>query len=183
MKSKLYTRTGDKGTTALVGGTRVPKHHIQVEAYGTIDELKSYIGLIRDMSTEPSLRQLLLDIQNNLFIVESQVACDSIKTLEMMPPLPKDVLAVLEAEIDRIDASLPKLKKFILPGGHMLASQLHIARSICRRAERRVLEFQSESEMQLTQASAYLNRLSDYLFVLARATAHQLGSGDVFWEP
>ncbi len=184
MKSKLYTRTGDKGTTALVGGTRVPKHSAQVEAYGTIDELKSHIGLIRDMSTDKDLRKNLLDIQNNLFIIESRVASDTEETLAMMPPLPDDALPFLESEIDRMDAALPKLTKFILPGGHPIASQAHIARCICRRAERRVLAFQAQGgELVEKTALRYINRLSDYLFALARLLAHEFGDGDVCWEP
>lgn len=182
MKSKLYTRTGDKGTTALVGGKRVPKYDAQVEAYGTIDELKSHIGLIRDMSHDTKLKALLLAIQNNLFIVESRVASDSEDTLAMMPALPTDALSLLEAEIDRLDAQLPKLRKFILPGGHLMASHIHIARSICRRAERRVLQWQANSSWQEGSAQAYINRLSDYLFVLARAIAHEQGSGDICWD-
>ena len=177
---KIYTKGGDKGKTSLIGGSRVPKFHDKVEAYGTIDELCSYIGLIRDISEDDSLRKLLLQIQDRLFLAESKVATDSIETMKKMPDLQEADIELLEKEIDSMNEQLPQLTKFILPGGHILASHTHIARSICRRAERLTIKaFPEQSDFLSLK---YLNRLSDFLFVLARKFANELGEGDVIWE-
>lgn len=178
---KIYTKGGDKGETSLIGGSRVPKYHDKVEAYGTIDELNSYLGLIRDLSEDPKIIDLFLIIQERLFTAESRVAIDSTEVLEKMPLLHETDILLLEEKIDEMNATLPELTQFILPGGHVLASHAHIARTICRRAERLTIKaFPDAHPDELV--IKYLNRLSDYLFVLARKFAHELGNGDVVWK-
>ena len=181
MAWKIYTKTGDKGETSLIGGSRVPKYHDKVDAYGTIDELNSHLGMIRDLSKDPKLIELLLMIQRRLFTAASCVASDSVKTLEKKPQLHEEDFLLLEEEIDRMNEHLPSLTQFILPGGHILASHAHIARTICRRAERLTIKVQTP-ELPNEMAIKYLNRLSDFLFVLARKFAHEFGKGDVVWE-
>jgi len=177
---KVYTKTGDKGETSLIGGLRVPKYHDRVEAYGTIDELISYLGLIRDLCEEKEQIDLLLIIQERLFTASSRIASDSLSALKKMPELYEKDIELLERKIDQMNESLPALTHFVLPGGHILASHTHIARTICRRAERMSLKIQSE-ETPNTMVLKYLNRLSDFLFVLARKFANDLGKGDVIW--
>ncbi|OYT16099.1 MAG: ATP:cob(I)alamin adenosyltransferase [Bacteroidetes bacterium 4572_77] len=176
---KIYTKTGDKGETSLIGGTRVPKYNEQVEAYGSIDELNSHLGLIRDLSQDQ--QELLLEIQERLFVTASMVASDSAKTLAKMPALKEEDILLLEQKIDLMNQDLPVLEHFILPGGHVLASHTHIARTICRRAERLCIKIHSP-EKDFSMPIKYLNRLSDFLFVLARKFAQDLGNGDVIWE-
>jgi len=178
---KIYTKTGDKGQTSLIGGTRVPKYDDRVEAYGTIDELNSHLGLIRDLCDDLQEKELLLLIQDRLFIAASNVASDSAKALAKMPMLQESDIEILEKKIDEMNASLPDLTQFILPGGHILASHTHIARTICRRAERLTLKVQT-NEIPNQIVVKYLNRLSDFLFVLARKFANELGNGDVHWK-
>jgi cob(I)alamin adenosyltransferase len=181
---KIYTKTGDKGTTSLIGGTKVPKSHLRIEAYGTVDELNSYVGLCRDLLTDTDSRNLLQEIQDRLFTVGSELACDPEKEQKMqIPDLHEEDVTVLEKWIDKMNETIPELKNFILPGGHLTVSHLHICRCICRRAERCCVRL----ELQNTQAGAliikYLNRLSDYLFVLARYTAHLEGVAEIPWRP
>lgn len=178
---KIYTKRGDKGETSLIGGDRVPKYHDKVEAYGTIDELNSHIGLISDMCDEKSLKELLLEIQKHLFIAESNVACNSDDTLRKMPQLMPEDVSLLEHKIDHMNKTLPALNHFILPSGHPLASHCHIARTVCRRAERNTIKAYL-SENRNDNVIIYLNRLSDFLFVLARHFAQQLGQGDIIWD-
>jgi len=181
MAWKIYTKTGDKGETSLIGGARVPKYHERVDAYGTIDELNSHIGLIRDLCEEPDQKDLLLIIQERLFTAASNIASDSLQAAEKMPQLTENDILLLEKSIDKMNETLPELSQFILPGGHFMASHTHIARTICRRAERLTIKVQTE-EIPNQKVVKYLNRLSDFLFVLARKFAHDLGNGDVVWK-
>jgi cob(I)alamin adenosyltransferase len=179
---KIYTRTGDKGQTSLIGGTRVPKFHPRIEAYGTIDELNSYIGLIRDLLADPHVREILLEIQDRLFTAESIIAMDPETQANIrLPALHPSDITLLENEIDHMNESLPELKSFILPGGHPIVSHCHIARCICRRAERhtiRLAQAQPVDELVIQ----YLNRLSDFLFVLSRNTGKDFGVTENPWK-
>lgn len=180
---KIYTKTGDKGETSLIGGTRVPKYHQRVEAYGTLDELNSYIGLIRDLINQPELSTELLSIETNLFIIESELATDpNVLILKTLPKITEEQIKVLEDAIDRINAILRPLQNFILPGGHPVSSHCHIARCICRRAERIIIQLATVEEVD-SLALKYINRLSDYLFMLARLILHQNGISEIKWEP
>jgi cob(I)alamin adenosyltransferase len=179
---KIYTKTGDTGETSLLGGTRVRKSHIQVEAYGTIDELNSFLGLIRDQEIGDHYRQVLLKVQENLFIAEAMVAADENHPHPGLPDLKEEAILELEKEIDEMNLSLPELTHFILPGGNTAASYCHIARTVCRRAERTVIRL-FESGLKHEIVIRYLNRLSDYLFVLARKVAKDNGSGETLWKP
>ena len=182
MEWKIYTKQGDKGQTSLIGGTRVPKYDDRVEAYGTIDELKSYIGIIRDLSEDKNVKDLLLLVQERLFTAESRVAVDSEEALKKMPELFEKDIELLENRIDEMNEKLPSLTSFILPSGHILASHAHVARTICRRAERITLKAFPDGDVD-PLVLKYLNRMSDFLFVLARKFANELGDGDVKWEP
>lgn len=179
---KIYTKGGDKGQTALIGGTRVPKYHQRIEAYGTIDELKSYIGLIRDLSEDKAIRDLLFEIQDRLFTTESLIASDSEESAKNLPKLFETDVELLEKSIDKMNETLPDLSSFIMPGGHLLASHAHIARTICRRAERQTIKAAEEFGID-PLAVKYLNRLSDFLFVLARKFAIELGGEEITWKP
>jgi cob(I)alamin adenosyltransferase len=179
---KIYTRTGDKGQTSLIGGTRVPKFHPRIEAYGTIDELNSYIGLIRDQEIDKHFRDVLLEIQDRLFTAESIIALDPGAAVEVkLPALEESDITFLEQEIDRMNEVLPELKSFILPGGHPTVSYCHIARCICRRAERHTIRL-AQSQPVEEKVIKYLNRLSDFLFVLARRLGKDLGAIETPWK-
>ncbi len=179
---KIYTRTGDKGQTSLIGGTRVPKFHPRIEAYGTIDELNSYIGLIRDQEIDQHFRDVLLEIQDRLFTAESIIALDpEAKTPVKLPALAESDITFLEKEIDLMNEVLPELKSFILPGGHPIVSYCHIARCICRRAERHTIRL-SQAQPVEEKVIQYLNRLSDFLFVLARRLGKDLGAIESPWN-
>lgn len=178
---KIYTKGGDQGQTSLIGGSRVPKYDNKVEAYGTIDEIKSYLGIIRDLCEDEEVKSWILSIQERLFVAESRVAVDSDDVLQKMPNLEEKDVEFLENLIDRMNEHLPILKHFILPGGHVLASHSHVARTICRRAERATLRAFPENNAD-NLVIKYLNRLSDFLFVLARKFANELGQGDVIWK-
>lgn len=182
MSFKIYTKTGDAGKTSLIGGTRVPKHHARIEAYGTIDELNSWIGVIRDSMQDELHRNTLLNIQNELFVIGSLLAEDTEKNKMTLPVLSEENILHLEKEIDRMDESLSPLKNFILPGGNSLSSFTHIARCTCRRAERLVSAL-SENENVSPLIIPYINRLSDYLFTLARHISHLAGSPEIPWVP
>ena len=182
MDWKIYTKGGDKGQTALIGGTRVPKYHQRIEAYGTIDELKSYIGLMRDLSEDKEVRNLLFEIQDRLFTTESLIASDSVESAENLPKLFETDVELLEKSIDKMNETLPELSSFIMPGGHFLASHTHIARTICRRAERQTIKAAEEFVID-PLCVKYLNRLSDFLFVLARKFAVELGEEEINWKP
>ena len=181
---KIYTKTGDKGETSLIGGTRVPKYHERIEAYGTIDELNSYIGLIRDQSLSEEQTKALIEIQDRLFTAESLLAADPSKEHRALPLLADDDIIYLEKQIDKMNESLPSLSNFILPGGHTTVSFCHIARCVCRRAERltiKLVEYNPDT-IQGQVVIKYLNRLSDYLFVLARKVSYDTGSVETPWK-
>ncbi len=180
---KIYTRTGDSGKTSLIGGTRVGKNNLRIDAYGTVDELNSYIGLLNDLSDDrDGCRATLVEIQDRLFTIGSALASDPQKSRMKIPDLNQEDILLLEREIDRMNNELPELKSFILPGGHALNSHCHIARCICRRAER-ITTGLSESEPVDALILMYLNRLSDYLFVLARYTSLKRGIPESIWIP
>jgi cob(I)alamin adenosyltransferase len=180
---KIYTKKGDSGTTALLGGTRVAKHHLRIEAYGTVDELNSYIGLVRDTVADENHASILLEIQDRLFTLGSHLALDPEHVGKMrLPEVTDDDVVFLEQEMDRMDALLPEMRNFVLPGGHVAVSHSHVARCVCRRAERCVTALH-EHEPQPEIALRYLNRLSDYLFVLSRMVAQEKGAEEKPWKP
>jgi cob(I)alamin adenosyltransferase len=179
---KIYTRTGDKGKTTLVGGKPVSKTHIRIEAYGTIDELIVHIGLTRDMLTGNDQKLFLLHIQDRLMTCAAILAADCEDCDVQIPELTDADILRLEQSIDEMESSLRPLKSFILPGGHVTSSQCQIARTVCRRAEREIIRLSEELFVPETVIK-YINRLSDYLFVLARKVLHDLGLEDVPWKP
>jgi len=179
---KIYTKTGDKGHTSLIGGKRIPKNHIRIEAYGTVDELNSYIGLIRDQTSSISDNLILKEIQDRLFTIGAVLAADPEKVNQKLPDLLNSDIEVLETEIDMINEYLPALKHFILPGGDVLISHCHIARCVCRRAERAVVRLAADSMVD-EKVIIYLNRLSDYLFILSRKIAFELKIVENIWIP
>jgi cob(I)alamin adenosyltransferase len=184
MAGKIYTKTGDKGTTSLIGGTKVSKSHLRIEAYGTVDELNSCIGLCKDLLEGVTPVMMLQEVQDRLFTVGSSLACDPEKEPKMkIPDLKEEDISLLEKEIDSMNEVLPEMKFFILPGGHPAVSHLHIARCVCRRAERACVRLQSEGEEVEQVVIKYLNRLSDYLFVLARFAGKALNVQEIAWRP
>jgi cob(I)alamin adenosyltransferase len=184
MSLKIYTKTGDKGSTSLLGGTKVPKSDLRIEAYGTVDELNSCTGLCRDLITDEHSRNILRDIQDRLFTIGSSLATDPEKEPKMkIPDLKEGDISILENEIDKMNEQLPEMKNFILPGGHVTVSQLHIARCVCRRAERCCVRLQGSGGDVAAIVLKYLNRLSDYLFVLARYISHLTGAEEIPWKP
>lgn len=182
MTFKIYTKTGDKGETSLIGGKRVPKYDLRIECYGTVDELNSNIGLIADSLGKEYRQPVLYEIQDRLFTIGSVLASDPSHAKMKIPDLLEADITLLETEMDRMDEVLPELKNFILPGGHPISSQCHIARCVCRRAERLAVHLASESEVP-EMVIRYLNRLSDYLFVLARIVLKQHNAAEVIWKP
>jgi cob(I)alamin adenosyltransferase len=183
MATKIYTKTGDNGSTSLIGGTKVLKSHIRIEAYGTVDELNSHIGLCRDLITEEHSRSLLLEIQDRLFTIGASLACDPEKEPGLrIPDLKEPDISLLEKEIDVMNDRVPPMKSFVLPGGHLTVSQLHIARCVCRRAERCCVQLAVESPGEDPIIIKYLNRLSDYLFVLSRYAAVLLHAEEIKWR-
>jgi cob(I)alamin adenosyltransferase len=184
MALKIYTKTGDLGKTSLIGGTKVPKSHLRIESYGTVDELNSYIGLVSDQITVIHSKDILREIQDRLFTIGSSLACDPEKETKMkIPDLKETDVELLEKEIDAMNEVLPAMKFFILPGGHPAISTTHIARCICRRAERICVNMQEHELFVEPLVIKYLNRLSDYLFVLARYTGHLLNVAEIPWKP
>ncbi|MFN7045254.1 MAG: cob(I)yrinic acid a,c-diamide adenosyltransferase [Flavobacterium sp.] len=186
---KVYTKTGDTGTTALFGGTRVPKHHIRIESYGTVDELNSHIGLIRDQNISDLYKNVLIEVQDRLFTVGAILATPPEKeTLKNGQPRLQNLgivesdIEFLENEIDTMEEALPPMTHFVLPGGHTTVSYCHIARCVCRRAERLAVHL-NDIEPTDERVIKYLNRLSDYLFVLARKLSHDLNADEVQWIP
>lgn len=186
---KIYTKTGDKGTTSLFGGTRVPKHHIRIESYGTVDELNAHIGLIKDQKIEAHTKEILNRVQDRLFTIGSTLATEPEKaTLKSgkerlrIPKISEEDIMLLEKEMDLMNEALPEMTHFVLPGGHQSVSFCHIARCVCRRAERMataLYEISPFDEMVIK----YLNRLSDYLFVLARKLSKDLNAEEIQWIP
>jgi len=180
---KIYTRTGDDGTTGLIGGARVKKNNIRLEAYGTVDELNSYIGVVRSLQKEEHADLILEKIQNKLFVIGAHLASD--ETIEMIKSqLPCGVtdILMLEDEMDQMMAVLPPLNNFILPGGSHASSFCHVARTVCRRAERRIVELSDKTEVD-SNLIKYINRLSDYLFVLSRKISMDLKTPEIRWSP
>jgi cob(I)alamin adenosyltransferase len=182
MDMKIYTKTGDKGETSLIGGTRVPKYHDRIEAYGTIDELISYIGLIRDQKIDDHAISELIEIQDRLMTCASILATDCDNCNVKIPEIYDQDIEVLEKEIDKMEKDLPPLRSFILPGGHPIVSYCHIARNICRRAERISIKVQDQFKYS-EKVIQYLNRLSDYLFVLSRKLSIDLYAKETPWKP
>src|SRR5690554_2828615 len=186
---KIYTKTGDSGTTALFGGTRVPKHNARIESYGTVDELNSTVGMIRSQAIDPHSKNILVQIQNKLFTIGSTLATSpdravlkSGKERLKIEKINDDHILLLEREMDAMNEVLPELTHFILPGGNTAVSYCHIARTVCRRAERRVTLL-NENEPVDPIVIKYLNRLSDYLFVLARKLSSDLDAEEIQWVP
>jgi cob(I)alamin adenosyltransferase len=183
MATKIYTKTGDKGTTSLIGGTKVFKNNIRIETYGTVDELNSYLGLVADYTPDGHQRNVLKQIQNRLFVIGASLACDPDKQTGMhIPDLKEEDISLLETEIDSMNNTLPVMKNFILPGGNPAVSFMHIARCVCRRTERLCVSMQQSNLFIELLIIKYLNRLSDYLFVLARFTAQELHVTEVIWK-
>jgi len=182
MAFKIYTKTGDKGQTSLIGGTRLPKHHIRIEAYGTVDELNSWIGLLRDQPIDERSIKTVLEIQDRLFTIGSLLAADPEKNKMKLPEIKEDDIVFLEKEIDAMEETLPVMKSFVLPGGNTIVSYCHLARCVCRRGERAVLRL-AENEKVEELVYKYLNRLSDYLFVLSRKLSQDLKANETPWIP
>lgn len=184
MSLKVYTKTGDRGLTSLIGGTRVPKSDLQIEAYGTVDELNSTIGLLIDLLADEASRKTLREVQDRLFTIGSSLACDPEKEPKMrLPDLGEEDTLLLEREIDRMSEALPVMHAFLLPGGSVPISTAHIARCVCRRAERRCVDLQQQGQAVEPLVIQYLNRLSDHLFVMARYIGHITSVQEVEWTP
>jgi cob(I)alamin adenosyltransferase len=184
MAFRVYTKTGDKGSTGLIGGTRVPKDHIRIEAYGTVDELNSFLGLVTDQLGDTEINDWILEIQDRLFTIGSSLATDPDKAPKMkLPDLTEHDITWLEQKIDQMDDTLPQMKSFILPGGNVAASTAHVARCVCRRAERLCVHMQNNEEFVAEDVLKYLNRLSDFLFVLARFIVFKNGGKEIPWRP
>ena len=179
---KVYTKTGDKGTTGLLGGTRVLKSNLRIEAYGTVDELNSHIGMVRDQEVCLPKHSELIEIQNTLFVIGSHLASDPEKSKVQIPELSMELIEMLENAIDNMDEELPEMRNFVLPGGHIAVSAGHIARCVCRRAERNAIAL-SQDEPVDELIIKYLNRLSDYLFVLCRWMSLKTKANEVPWTP
>lgn len=183
MAIKIYTKTGDLGKTSLIGGTKVPKSDIRIDSYGTVDELNSFIGLVRDHLNDVRLKEFLKEIQDRLFTIGSSLACDPDKEpLMKIPDLHEEDINLLENEMDKMNEVLPPMKNFILPGGHAAVSTAHIGRCVCRRAERLCVNIKETGSFIDPLVIKYLNRLSDYLFVLARYIGYILDVEEVVWK-
>ncbi|MFM1930928.1 MAG: hypothetical protein RL226_231 [Bacteroidota bacterium] len=179
---KIYTKTGDDGTTGILGGTRLSKDDIRIEAYGTLDELNSFIGALRDTSGTDPWHEQLIAIQEDLFTIGSHLAADPEKNKMVLPMLDSNRENILEKLMDEMDQSLPEMRHFILPGGHPAVSACHIVRSVCRRAERATIALSHTSSVQIDFVR-YLNRLSDFFFVLARKLSADLNATETPWIP
>lgn len=178
---KIYTKTGDQGITSLFGGKRVSKADLRIDTYGTVDELNSWIGLVRDQPVNEKRKNFLVVIQDRLFTIGSLLATEPGNTKVKIPLLAEEDVAALEKEIDDMDAELPPMRSFILPGGHQSVSFCHIARTVCRRAERLIIQLHAHEPLEMLVIQ-YLNRLSDYLFVLCRKMAFELNIEDTPWR-
>ena len=181
MAIKIYTKTGDKGQTSLFGGKRLAKSDLRIEAYGTVDELNASVGYLSELLDDSAIIKILFKVQNKLFNIGSKLAVDPAKNFEM-PLVDENDVALLEHEIDKMDSEMPPLKSFILPSGHPHGAYAHVTRTVCRRAERRVVALSLESEVD-PLIIAYLNRLSDYLFTLSRYIIQIRGGTAVVWDP
>lgn len=184
MALKIYTKTGDLGKTSLIGGTKVPKSHIRIETYGTVDELNSHIGLLIDYLEHLKTKAVLKEIQDRLFTIGSSLACDPEREpLMKIPDLKEEDINLLEREIDHMNDVLPPMKFFVLPGGHVSVSQGHVCRCVCRRAERLCVNMKEHHIFVDPLVIKYLNRLSDYLFVVSRYAGHLIGIAEIAWKP
>ena len=179
---KVYTKHGDEGQTSLLGGTRVPKHHLRIESYGTVDELNSWIGMLKDHAVAEAYAPFLKEIQDQLFTMGSNLASDPEANRMVLPQITDSDVLALEASIDAMEAGLPALKNFVLPGGHPAASSAHVARCVCRRAERLVVHLSEISPVDPITLR-YLNRLSDWLFVFSRELIRIAGATEIVWSP
>lgn len=179
---KIYTKTGDKGETSLIGGTRVPKYHDRIEAYGTVDELIAYIGLIRDQNIHKDIQKVLIEVQDRLMTCASILATDCDNCEVKIPEMYNSDIEMLEQAIDSMNEEIPPLTSFILPGGHPVVSYCHIARNVCRRSERLAIKVQDQFKKS-EKVIQYLNRLSDYLFVLSRKLSVDLNAKETAWKP
>jgi cob(I)alamin adenosyltransferase len=179
---KIYTKTGDKGTTALFGGKRVSKADLRIDTYGTVDELNSYMGLVRDQEVNANRKSILIEIQDRLFTIGSILATEPGNTKVKVPTLTESDVTFLENEIDAMEEKLPPMKSFVLPGGHPSVSFCHVARTVCRRAERLVIALDAQEKTD-DLIIKYLNRLSDYLFVLSRKMTAELKAEETPWKP
>jgi cob(I)alamin adenosyltransferase len=184
MAMKIYTKTGDAGKTSLIGGTKVLKSNPRIEAYGTVDELNSYIGLVADFCNDDHTKHILKEIQDRLFTIGSELACDPDKNIKMsIPDLHESDISLLEKEMDEMDKELPVMKNFILPGGFPSVSFTHVARCVCRRAERCCVNLIENGAEVNPLILKYINRLSDYLFMLARYTGMKNNTPEIIWKP
>ncbi len=182
-KSQVYTKTGDKGKTSLIGGTRVSKHDVRLEAYGTVDELNTFIGMIRSFDIDDESEKQIIDIQNKLFVIGAYLATDAnVADLRDKMDYDEKIIESLEIAMDNMDSELPVMTHFLLPGGHPCISYCHISRTICRRAERRILAMAEGTEVS-AWVIKYINRLSDYLFVLSRFLSKQFKTNEIPWIP
>ena len=179
---KIYTKTGDQGTTSLFGGKRVSKADLRIDTYGTIDELNSFIGLVRDQEVNQKRKASLIEIQDRLFTIGSILATEPGNTKVKIPSLSENDITFLEKEIDAMEADLPPMKFFVLPGGHQAVSFCHVARTVCRRGERLTIVLHQQEPIDIFVIQ-YLNRLSDYLFVLSRKMTQELGAEETPWKP
>jgi len=179
---KIYTKTGDKGITSLLGGTRLPKYDLRIESYGTIDELNSHIGFLRDQKINAESTAQLVEIQDRLFTVGSELAADPEKSKVKIPVLSENDVQYLEEAIDKMNEHLPVMRNFILPGGHPAVSACHITRCVCRRAERLIVHLSELSKVD-PLIIKYINRLSDYLFVLSRKLTVEFNANETPWKP
>lgn len=183
MTFKIYTKTGDKGKTSLIGGTKVAKSNIRIESYGSVDELNSYIGFLSDVIKDEKSIKILREIQDRLFTIGSTLACDPDKETKMkIPDLHEEDIILLEKEMDKMNETLPEMRSFLLPGGHIAVSSAHIARCVCRRAERVCVKLQEDDQEVPPIIIKYLNRLSDYLFVLSRHAAKIHNAPEIPWK-
>ncbi len=183
MAMKIYTKTGDAGKTSLLGGKKVSKGDLRIESYGSVDELNSFVGLLSDFQTDGFLKDILKEIQDRLFTIGSDLACDPDKNIKMpVPDVHESDIELLEKEIDRMNDELPPLLNFILPGGAPVVSYAHIARTVCRRAERNCIRLQDSEQNVAPIIIKYLNRLSDYFFMLARYTGFKNNIPEVIWK-
>jgi cob(I)alamin adenosyltransferase len=177
---KIYTKKGDDGTTGLLGGTRLPKHHLRIESYGTVDELNAFVGSLRDYELSEGHRRFLINIQEKLFTLGSHLAADPEKN--NIPELTIHDVAELELAMDKMEELLPEMKFFVLPGGHPAVSSCHVCRTVCRRAERLCVALNEHNKLDPILLT-YLNRLSDYFFVLSRQLTQDFGAVEVPWNP
>jgi cob(I)alamin adenosyltransferase len=180
---RIYTKTGDDGTTGLIGGVRVKKYNIRLESYGTVDELNSYIGLIVSMDIDKHIKEVLKKVQSVLFTIGAQLATDdSVSEFKKQVPCKQEDIEMLEKEMDEMFKVLPKLNNFILPGGSQAAAHAQVARTICRRAERRIVELSEQTEID-KNLIIFINRLSDYLFVVGRKISFDDKVAETLWRP